>query len=549
MTAALAPVSLIEAVDAFLAQAEAARKLRAIAPIERRLASTMARLLARQAAAFLRRITPALRQMTALRESVPGWEADWSAVEIDSFAAMEGALDKAALAALRAGGRDQAAVLDLVIAFDLKNPRAVAYLRRAGAERVARINQTTRETIRSILIGGIEQGASYDRIARAIRSLGPSFLEPRPQRHIRDRAMLIAVTEAGIAYEAGKRVVTDDLVAGGLALEKSWLIVGDERTCPICQGNAQAGWIAYVDAFPSGHSGAIGHPACRCTTQHRRSRSPRPAVAPVTVDPAEAARIGLIEFLEDESRQIEQERVLAANLWREASEFQQQIYQLTGDAYQQAVDRVLAMRSQYLALSQQIDARAKDLLNRSRERFLYQDTPAAITLAGRPRDATRRTVADEGVAVFARLVGPGLLDGQTVRYRGIRGRANYWGNMINIAASDGARTVVHELGHWLDEKALLAKSAAFLDSRTPGEQPQSMRRLTGNRGYRSGEIAKPDKFLHPYMGKVYTDRTGQPYATEILSMGLEYLYAEPERFAREDPEYFRWVYGVVRGLV
>lgn len=277
MIAAGATTTLIEAVDAFLAQAEAARKLRAIAPIERRLASTMARLLARQATAFLRRITPALRQMTTLRESVPGWEADWSAVEIDSFAAMAGALDKAALAALRAGGRDQVALLDLAIAFDLKNPRAVAYLRSAGAERVAMINRTTRETIRSILAGGIEQGASYQEIALAIRALGPSFNEPRPQRHIRDRAMLIAVTEAGMAYEAGKRVVTDDLVASGLTLEKSWLVAGDERTCPICQGNAAAGWIAYADAFPSGHTGAIGHPACRCTTQHRRIRAARPS--------------------------------------------------------------------------------------------------------------------------------------------------------------------------------------------------------------------------------------------------------------------------------
>lgn len=271
------PAALIEAVDAFLGKAEAARKLRALAPIERRLAATLARLLTRQATAFLRRITPALRQMTSLRESVPGWEGDWSAVEIDSFAAMEGVLTRAALAALRAGGRDQVALLDLAIAFDLKNPRAVAYLRSAGAERVAMINRTTRETIRSILAGGIEQGASYQEIALAIRALGPSFNEPRPQRHIRDRAMLIAVTEAGMAYEAGKRVVTDDLVASGLTLEKSWLVAGDERTCPICQGNAAAGWIAYADAFPSGHTGAIGHPACRCTTQHRRIRAARPS--------------------------------------------------------------------------------------------------------------------------------------------------------------------------------------------------------------------------------------------------------------------------------
>ena len=32
-------------------------------------------------------------------------------------------------------------------------------------------------------------------------------------------------------------------------------------------------------------------------------------------------------------------------------------------------------------------------------------------------------------------------------------------------------------------------------------------------------------------------------------MGIEYLYAEPLRFAREDPEYFEWVISILTGAL
>lgn len=45
-----------------------------------------------------------------------------------------------------------------------------------------------------------------------------------------------------------------------------------------------------------------------------------------------------------------------------------------------------------------------------------------------------------------------------------------------------------------------------------------------------------------YNGKKYDHPS-----TEILSMGLEMLYLDPVTFARVDPEYFKFIVGVLRG--
>lgn len=68
-------------------------------------------------------------------------------------------------------------------------------------------------------------------------------------------------------------------------------------------------------------------------------------------------------------------------------------------------------------------------------------------------------------------------------------------------------------------------------------------KATGNAAYKD-EMTKVDKFSNPYMGKFYGDpSTG---ATEILSMGMEMMYANPVALAQKDPEMFDFIYSVVR---
>ena len=44
-------------------------------------------------------------------------------------------------------------------------------------------------------------------------------------------------------------------------------------------------------------------------------------------------------------------------------------------------------------------------------------------------------------------------------------------------------------------------------------------------------------------GKVDWDTV---YASEVISMGVEYLYGNPVKFAKDDPDYFDFMFEVLR---
>lgn len=205
-------------------------------------------------------------ESAVLREAVPPGEFDglWDAVQDATSGPMEQALQRGAEAGVLAGGRSAQVDLSLTGSFDLAFPGAVEWLRGHGAERIKGINATTRERVREVLVQGASEGWSYSQTAKELRGLFDGFRVPDPRLHIRDRAELIAVTEVGEAYEAGRQMVIDSLTAQGVATEKRWLTAGDERVCPICEPNGLAEWIGSGEAFPSGHAHPLGHPACRC---------------------------------------------------------------------------------------------------------------------------------------------------------------------------------------------------------------------------------------------------------------------------------------------
>jgi hypothetical protein len=118
----------------------------------------------------------------------------------------------------------------------------------------------------------------------------------------------------------------------------------------------------------------------------------------------------------------------------------------------------------------------------------------------------------------------------------------YTGGVVIAPGDNSIATVVHEMGHWLEwnNNTVSRKVLNFYNKRTAGESAVSLKEATGNRGYSKSEITKVDKWLHPYMGKVYT------YGTEVLSMGLELMYKNPIYLAKNDPEMFDFIYSVVR---
>lgn len=131
------------------------------------------------------------------------------------------------------------------------------------------------------------------------------------------------------------------------------------------------------------------------------------------------------------------------------------------------------------------------------------------------------------------------------------GRSYYDPNTATVFVRSGENAItVHELAHHIEcsTPEIYAQCRAFLQSRAkPGEQPQRLSTLTGNRSYHPSEIAIEDEWAarggHVYTGKVYPEAMR---ATEILSVGLERLYREPARFARDDPQFFKFILGVLR---
>jgi hypothetical protein len=101
-----------------------------------------------------------------------------------------------------------------------------------------------------------------------------------------------------------------------------------------------------------------------------------------------------------------------------------------------------------------------------------------------------------------------------------------------------ATTIAHEYMHHLEHhnQELKNLSQAFFNSRTQGEE------LSSISPSRPDIQIKRDKFIDPYIGRVYKDG-----GTEVLAVGAEYLLEAPFNFMKLDPEHFAFVYNALRG--
>lgn len=112
-----------------------------------------------------------------------------------------------------------------------------------------------------------------------------------------------------------------------------------------------------------------------------------------------------------------------------------------------------------------------------------------------------------------------------------------------------AGVVVHEVGHvfhW-NNKAVANLINEFYQQRTKNDKITLYQ----------GEKTKRDNFYNPYVGRVYgweRRYENSKYATrefmgqEVLSMGIQALYENPEKFYQDDKEHFLLTYAILRGL-
>jgi len=311
-------------------------------------------------------------------------------------------------------------------------------------------------------------------------------------------------------------------------------------------------------------------PAPKPAPKPRAPRVPKPKT-PKPFDPAKVRAKLIAHF--------NQRRDERGELWLKVDQARTEIDTVRGALYNSGITVGPARRAELLQRIRDAEDRYRKLSDEASKHSRDTETMARKILAVPAADrtkyrltfaripgATALTAADkkryaEALKAFESFVGlkstgekwGGYKNGEiVVRIDDANTRASIsdlsrFGSRHQMNARDttSARTIVHELAHTLefDDPRVLRASLDFIARRTAGESYQKLSKITGNTFYKDDEIAKPDKFISPYIGKDYG---GQ--ATEVISMGVEHLYAEPERLAREDPDYFDFMLRVLRGI-
>lgn len=155
------------------------------------------------------------------------------------------------------------------ISFSVHHPAAVEWLESHAAEMVTEINSTTRDFIGNVVTQGVDEGWSYNRMAREIKGRYEEFAVGQPQAHIRSRAELVAVTESHKAYGEGHRAGLEPLTKLGVEMEMCWVTMGDDLVSDGCLENEAVLWIPIDDTFPSGDQTEPRFPSCRCNVQYQ----------------------------------------------------------------------------------------------------------------------------------------------------------------------------------------------------------------------------------------------------------------------------------------
>jgi len=233
--------------------------------------------------------------------------------------------------------------------------------------------------------------------------------------------------------------------------------------------------------------------------------------------------------------------VLAKSLQKDIAKVDRQIKKNEGDS-KQLLDQIL---------------KQDDTVRRN---ILMVDKPGSVKLdfSGNTSSDRQREIelATADAMKFTSTTG---LNGKTINFRQVKDPRAYAvdrpgenpfvkgrfdsGDIGLHETISGNRTIVHEVGHHIEFRnpEVKARANAFLDRRTAGETPRPLAEITNNKNYHESETAAADRFISAYMGKRYDDGS-----TEIISMGLEYFYSDPLKLAKDDPDYFMFMYDVLR---
>lgn len=228
---------------------------RYLSKLDKRLEGELARFFRRQGRRFLELF--ALRGKLHFREAI-GPELDWIWEQLRD----EDLEELVRIFQLPADAYAYGASAVMAVDFTLLRPQALEWARGHAAELVGKVDDVTRQAINRIIVRGLEEGKSYQRLTKELREAFDDFS--------RKRAHMIAVTENRFAYQNG----TIDAVRGygqelGLMMEKEWSTTSDDAVCEECYANEAEGWLAVDEVFQSGDDTPPAHPLCRCALVYR----------------------------------------------------------------------------------------------------------------------------------------------------------------------------------------------------------------------------------------------------------------------------------------
>lgn len=147
---------------------------------------------------------------------------------------------------------------------------------------------------------------------------------------------------------------------------------------------------------------------------------------------------------------------------------------------------------------------------------------------------------------------PGLKTEHGVDPSGDKYRANYdyTATKMHLDKHDETYVVIHEYGHHIENRmpGVLAASREFLQSRIAGEAPTNLKEKFGGK-FEDYEVGYKDDFDKTFRGSsaYYAGKSYGTYATEVVSMGVQKMYENPSAFAKQDPEYFKFIHGLLTG--
>lgn len=159
--------------------------------------------------------------------------------------------------------------------------------------------------------------------------------------------------------------------------------------------------------------------------------------------------------------------------------------------------------------------------------------------------------SDEAVRFLESFVNTGLLDNAStslaLRALPLGSRGYFDGTDIFLGPDAAVHSYVHEIGHRIerDNPRVLQAAVDFFQRRTQGYSEEPMSNYFPGAGAHERTIV--DKFSDPYIGRVYKDDKGQIRATEVVTMGLQYMHEDPVRFAEQDPDHFAFIYDTLNG--